>query len=186
MTQFAARALNLFVCASMVASLSATGNAQFTASIGGTVKDAAGALISGANVTVTNVETGKSQQTITGDEGFFRVSGLPPGKYTVTADASGFKKKVIENVVLHAEEAQGVNITLEAGQVSESVTVSATANEAAQIHTENANVDRAITTREILRIPQSGRDPYELISGGRHSESGIGERDSGVVEQLLG
>ena len=117
MTQFAARAFHLFVCASMIASLSATGNAQFTASIGGTVKDAAGALISGANVTVTNVETGKSQQTITGDEGFFRVSGLPPGKYTVTADASGFKKKVIENLVLHAEEAQGVNITLEAGQV---------------------------------------------------------------------
>jgi len=147
----------------MVASLAATGNAQFTASIGGTVKDATGAIVSGANVTVTNAETGKSQQTVTGDEGFFRVSGLPPGKYTVSADASGFKKKVIENLVLHAEETQGVNITLEAGQVSESVTVSATTNEAAQIHTENANVDRAITTREILRIPQVGRDPYELI-----------------------
>jgi hypothetical protein len=147
----------------MVASLAATGNAQFTASIGGTVKDATGAIVSGANVTVTNAETGKSQQTVTGDEGFFRVSGLPPGKYTVSADASGFKKKVIENLVLHAEETQGVNIILEAGQVSESVTVSATTNEAAQIHTENANVDRAITTREILRIPQVGRDPYELI-----------------------
>jgi carboxypeptidase family protein/TonB-dependent receptor-like protein len=163
MTQLVARALHLFVCASMVAALAATCNAQFTASIGGTVKDASGALISGANVTVTNNETGKTQQTVTGDEGFFRVSGLPPGTYTVSADAGGFKKKVIENLLLHAEETQGVNITLEAGQVSESVTVSATANDTAQIHTENANVDRAITTREILRIPQAGRDPYELI-----------------------
>jgi carboxypeptidase family protein/TonB-dependent receptor-like protein len=163
MTQLVARALHFFVCASMVAALAATCNAQFTASIGGTVKDSSGALISGANVTVTNNETGKTQQTVTGDEGFFRVSGLPPGTYTVSADAGGFKKKVIENLLLHAEETQGVTITLEAGQVSESVTVSATANDTAQIHTENANVDRAITTREILRIPQAGRDPYELI-----------------------
>lgn len=163
MTQLVARSIRLFVCASMVAALAATGNAQFTASIGGTVKDAAGASVSGVNVTITNAETGKSQQTVTGDEGFFRVSGLPPGTYTVTADASGFKKKVIENLVVHAEETQGVTITLEAGQVSESVTVSATASDTAQIHTENANVDRAITTREILRIPQAGRDPYELI-----------------------
>jgi Carboxypeptidase regulatory-like domain/TonB dependent receptor-like, beta-barrel len=163
MTKLVTRGLRLLVCASMVAALAPAGHAQFKASIGGTVKDAAGAVVSGVNVTVTNTETGKSQQAVTGDEGFFRVSGLPPGIYIVTADASGFKKKVVEDLVLHAEETQGINITLEAGQVSESVTISANTGGAGQVHTENANVDRSITNREILRIPQSGRDPYELI-----------------------
>jgi len=163
MLHLLARSIRLFICASMVATIAATANAQFKASIAGTAKDASGALVSGATVTVTSAETGRSQKTVTGDEGFFRLSELPPGTYTVTAEASGFKKQVLENIVIHAEESQGVNITLEAGQVNESVTVSAGANEAAQIQTENANVDRAITTREILRIPQVGRDPYELI-----------------------
>jgi Carboxypeptidase regulatory-like domain/TonB dependent receptor len=162
MIQLVARSLRLFVCASMVAALAATGNAQFKASIGGTVKDSAGAIVSGANVTVTNTETGKSQQTVTGDEGFFRVSGLAPGKYTVTVELTGFKKKILDNVSVAAEAPQGLNVVLEAGQVSESVTVNAS-DTTGTVQTENANIDRAITAREIQRIPQVGRDPYELI-----------------------
>src|SRR5437588_3963413 len=163
MLHLLSRSIRLFICTSIVATIAATANAQFKASIAGTVKDASGALVSGVTVTVTSSETGRSQQTVTGDEGFFRVSELPPGRYTITAEARGFKKQVLENIIIHAEESQGVNITLEAGQVNESMTVSAGTNEAAQIQTENANVDRAITNREILRIPQVGRDPYELI-----------------------
>jgi hypothetical protein len=143
--------------------LGVTAEAQFKASIQGTVRDSAGAVVSGVTVTAISVETSKTQQAVTSDEGFYRIDGLAPGAYNVVAELSGFKKKTIENIALHAEGAQAVNITLEAGQVSESVTVSATTAEAAQIHTENANVGRAITTREILRIPQNGRDPYELV-----------------------
>ena len=172
MLHLLSRSIRLFICASIVATIAATASAQFKASIAGTVKDASGALVSGVTVTVTSSETGRSQQTVTGDEGFFRVSELPPGRYTITAEASGFKKQVLENIIIHAEESQGVNITLEAGQVNESVTVSAGTNEAAQIQTENANVDRAITNREILRIPQVGRDPYELTA----REAGPGKR----------
>jgi carboxypeptidase family protein/TonB-dependent receptor-like protein len=157
------RFLLALVCTLIVPALGVTANAQFKASIQGTVRDSAGAVVSGATVTAVSVETSKTQQAVTSDEGFYRIDGLAPGTYNVVAELSGFKKKTIENIALHAEGAQAVNITLEAGQVSESVTVSATTAEAAQIHTENANVGRAITTREILRIPQNGRDPYELV-----------------------
>ena len=157
------RSLLVLVCTLIAPAFGATAEAQFKASIQGTVRDSAGAVVAGATVTATNIETGKEQRTVTGDEGFYRVDGLPPGIYNVAAELTGFKKAVIEKVALHAEEAQGVNITLETGPVSEAVTVEATTAEAAQIKTENANVDRAITTREILRIPQSGRDPYQLI-----------------------
>ncbi|HEX8184618.1 MAG TPA: TonB-dependent receptor, partial [Blastocatellia bacterium] len=121
-----------------------------------------GAVVSGATVTVTNQETSRSQQVTTSDEGFYRVSGLAPGRYTVTAEVSGFKKKVLENIVINAEQTEGVNLVVEAGQVTESVTITAGA-QATQLETEHANIDRAITTQEIRRIPQVGRDPYELI-----------------------
>jgi len=137
-------------------------SAQFRASIQGTVTDSSGAVISEATVTVTNLETSLSQQVKTSTEGFYRVTGLAPGKYSVSVELSGFKKKVIESVTVGAEAVQGVDLTLETGQVSEVVTVSGT-GESAQLQTETANIDRGLTTREILRIPQTGRDPYELI-----------------------
>jgi hypothetical protein len=148
-------------CFSVLLLLTATVSAQFKASIQGTVTDSSGAVVSNATVTVTNQETGKSQQVKTSDEGFYRVGGLAPGTYTVTVESSGFKRTIVENMRVQAEEAQGVDLTLEPGQVSESVTV--TGDEEAQLKTENANVDRSISTREILRIPQVGRDPYDLL-----------------------
>ncbi len=158
-----ARLLFALVCAVTVPAFVVTAKAQFKASIQGTIKDSSGAAVSGASVTAVSVETAKSQRAVTSDEGFYRIDGLAPGSYNVVVEFTGFKKKTIENVALHAEEAQGVNIVLEAGQVSESVTITASTTEAAQIHTENASIDRAITNREILRIPQNGRDPYELV-----------------------
>jgi len=154
--------IRAIACACIIASLITPVHAQFKASIQGTVTDPSGAVVSGATVTVANQETGKSQQTTTSDEGFYKVSGLAPGTYTVTAEISGFKKKVLEKVAVHAEETQGIDLALEAGQVSESVTISAGA-ETTQLDKENPSIDRAITTQEIRRIPQAGRDPYELI-----------------------
>src|ERR1044072_4129125 len=142
--------------------LASAANAQFKASIQGTVTDPSDAVVSGATVTITNQETSKSQQTTTSDEGFYRVSGLAPGTYTVTAEITGFKKKVLENVAVHAEETQGLNLALDAGLVSESVTVTPTAD-TTQLDRENPSLDRTITTQEVRRIPQAGRDPYELI-----------------------
>src|SRR2546423_251537 len=141
---------------------SLTASAQFKASIQGTWTYNPGAVVSGATVTFTNLETNKAQTTTTTDNGFYRVTGLPPGRYTVTAELAGFKKAVIENVTVAAEEPRGVDLKLEAGQVTEAVTVTAGA-EVAPLQTENADVTRGITRQEILRIPQVGRDPYELI-----------------------
>jgi carboxypeptidase family protein/TonB-dependent receptor-like protein len=149
-------------CVSMMMLLATAAAAQFKASIQGTVTDPSGAVISGATITVTSQETGKSQQVKSGDDGFYRVTGLAPGKYTVTAELTGFKKKVLENVTVNAELPQGVDLALEAGEITEVVTVTGEA-QGVQLQTENANVNRAITNQEILRIPQVGRDPYELV-----------------------
>ncbi len=97
--------------------------AQFGASIQGTVVDSSGGAVVGATVTVTNPDTGVSKTTVTGDTGFYRVSTLVPGKYTITVEAPGFKKEVTKGVFVSAEELTGHDIVLQPGAVTESVTV---------------------------------------------------------------
>ncbi len=145
----------------LILMLAVLANAQFRASIQGTVKDTSGAVVPEATVTVTNKETGKEQQVVTSSDGFYRVSALPPGAYTVSAEKTGYKKKILENVSVSAEATQGVDITLEVGEVSAVVTVSQEA--APLLQTENANVDKTISNQEVLRLPQASRDPYQLI-----------------------
>jgi hypothetical protein len=149
------------LCAFVVVWLAASANAQFKASIQGTVADTSGAVIPGATVKVTNNETGRTLQATTGSEGFYKISGLPPGRYKVTVEREGFKKKELQEVVISAEETQGVDIALEPGAVTDIVTISSETTPALQ--TESANVDRGITEREVRRLPQFGRDPYELV-----------------------
>ena len=140
--------------------LALSAHAQFNASVQGTVQDPNGAVIPGAKVTLTNQETGATRETVTSDEGFYRITGLPPGKYTVTVEAKGFKKSVSKDVVVSAEQIRGFDVKLELGAVTESVTVTA---EPPGVQTENANVSTTLTTQEIQRLPQVGRDPYELL-----------------------
>jgi hypothetical protein len=138
-----------------------TVNAQFKAGIQGTVTDTAGGVVPEAKVTLTNTETSKTQEVTTSAEGFYRLSGLPPGKYKLTVEKTGYKQKVLENVAVNAEAVQGVDVALEVGEVSATVTV--TQETAQTLETENANVDKAITTQEVRTLPQFGRDPYNLL-----------------------
>lgn len=147
-------------CALIAALLATAAAAQFKASIQGTITDATGAVVQGAKVVVINKETGRESVTTTGESGFYRVTGLAPGEYKVSAEREGFKRRELQNVRIGAETEQGVDIALEAGQVSETVTI--TGESAPKLQTENANIDRGITEREIRRLPQFGRDPYEL------------------------
>src|SRR6185436_7484936 len=144
----------VLVCASGVA------NAQFKASIQGTVSDSTGGLVPGVKIKLTDLGTGKSQEVATNEEGFYRIGGLGPGKYTVVAEKEGYKRSILENVSVEAENVQAVNVVLETGDTTATVTVTDEAT--AKLETENGNVNRGITEQEIRRLPQVGRDPYEL------------------------
>ncbi len=135
--------------------------AQFKASLQGTVTDSAGAAVVGATVVLTSNENNRDVQTITSDDGFYRFNGLAPGDYKITVTQTNFKQKSVENYSINAETAQGLDIVIEAGGgISESVTIEA--DSAQPLRTEDANIDNTLTTKEILRLPQTGRDPYEL------------------------
>ena len=147
-------ALLLLCCAAI------TANAQFRANIQGTVSDPAGAVVPGATVTLTNNETGKTQTTTSSDEGFYRFSGLAPGKYTITGEGSGFKRQELKDIIVSGEDTQGFDITLTTGEIGETVTV--VSDSIPQLETETGNVRGVITAEEVRRLPQIGRNPYEL------------------------
>lgn len=136
-------------------------SAQYKAGIQGTVTDPNGAVVPGAKVELKSSETGRTLETVASDEGFYRFSSLAPGLYTitVTVDGGSFKKAEIQNVNVRAETLEGVNVTLEPGGITEVVTVQA---DTVALETEDANVRKVISTDEVLNLPQSGRDPYEL------------------------
>jgi hypothetical protein len=141
-------------------SLVSIAQAQYGASIQGTVTDKSGAAIAGAQVTATNQATGVSRDTTTGSAGFYRIPGLPPGNYTVTVDAKSFPKHTVPDVDVAAEAVRGLDITVLTA--SEQQTISVTA-ETESLETENATVSDTISSREIVNLPEFGRDPYELL-----------------------
>ena len=153
--------IRLFVIFSIFSLVSTSALAQYGASLEGTVTDKSGAVIGGATVTATNQATGVSRTAVTGESGFYRITGLPPGTYTVEVDAAGFKKNSTPNVEVVAEAVNGANVTLQTGPASETVTVTASTSE--DLQTENANVTGTITSQQIVDLPDYGRDPYALI-----------------------
>src|SRR6267154_5141912 len=153
--------LRVVLCGLVLLVLSTGVAAQFKASIQGTVTDTAGGLIPAAKITLTNTETGKVQETTASDEGFYKVSGLAPGKYKLAVEKAGYKQKIFDNVAVSAEAVQGIDVALDPGDVSATVTI--TQETAQTLETENANVDKAISTQEVRALPQFGRDPYELV-----------------------
>src|SRR5215216_6745343 len=117
--------LRAALCAFFLLTLATSARAQFRAAVQGTVTDQSGAVVPEATLTLKNNETGRVQTATSGGEGFYRISELPPGTYTLTVEKAGFKKTAFENVAVNAEQMQGLDVTLTTGEVAETVTVTA-------------------------------------------------------------
>src|SRR5882762_5048440 len=135
--------------------------AQYKAGIQGVVQDSQGAVVEGATVTLTSKETNISKITETDSNGIYNFLSLAPGHYAITVEKAGFKKKSLEDVVVAAEQTHAVNIDLEVGEVTQSVTVSAEV--APAIDTETGQISGTLSDREIQNLPSIGRDPFQLL-----------------------
>jgi Carboxypeptidase regulatory-like domain len=100
---------------------------QAVGTLNGTVLDAAGSVVPGAAVVVTNIETQVENKTTTTSAGAYTLPYLPQGTYTLRVTMAGFREATAENVILRAAQTLTVNINLEIGQITEKVTVSDTA-----------------------------------------------------------
>ncbi|HUK92356.1 MAG TPA: carboxypeptidase regulatory-like domain-containing protein, partial [Blastocatellia bacterium] len=134
---------------------------DITGSVSGVVKDSSGALVTGASVVATNTQTGIKTQTRTDDKGFYSLPVLPVGNYLVEVQAQGFKAFKQTGVVVDANAALRIDVTLELGQVTEEVTVK---SEAAHVETQNTQMGEVITAQKIESVPLNGRSYTDLLS----------------------
>ena len=147
--------LGLTVCASGLLAQSTTQQ------ISGTVKDSSGAVIATAKVTALHVNTGQLRAAIVNESGNYLVSSLPIGEYEITAEAQGFKKATLKGVKLDVNAKLEVDLTLEIGSISESVTVT---SDAAQVETSNGDVGRLITGQQATNLQLNGRNFTQLLA----------------------
>jgi hypothetical protein len=149
-------------CALFILALScATVWAQATAQINGTVSDASGALIPGAEVTATQTATGISRTVLSNESGGYILPNLPVGPYRMEVSLTGFRTFVQTGIILEVNATRVVNAVLEVGQVSETVEVQA---DATMVETRATGVGEVITNTQILELPLVGRETQDLIS----------------------
>jgi outer membrane receptor protein involved in Fe transport len=134
-------------------------------SVFGTVADSTGAVVPNATVTVTDVTKGTSVVVQTDASGEYRVQHLIPDTYSVAAEAGGFSKVTTDNVVVYADTAPKVDITLVIGSVSASVNVSAAAP---LLQTEHTDVNVILNDRAVETLPNLNRNftAFELLTPG--------------------
>lgn len=150
---------------------------DYRASLLGRITDASTAAVPSASVTVTNEATRLVYRTTSNDEGYYLVPLLEPGTYSVEVEAPGFKKSRKEGLAIQTGAKITLNIELEVGQVTESVTVRA---EAPLLQTASADIGQVIDRRFVDQLYIANRNPLALASltagvrggGGRFSDSG--------------
>lgn len=120
------------------------------ATINGTVTDQSGAVIVGASVTVTNVETGVTYTGASNDAGVYRVSALPVGTYSIEYQKGGFKKVIRSRLTLATAQVAEVNVNMAPGAVSELVQVT---NAPVLLDTETTDIGTAMTANSMKNLP---------------------------------
>src|SRR5436190_5069493 len=118
--------------------------AQTTGTIVGTVTDTSSAVVPKTIVTATNAATGLRRVTDTNQSGNYVLPLLPVGSYEITAEVAGFKKNTITGVVLEVNQQARVDIVLEVGAVTETVSIS---SQTIALQTENAVVGQVVDNR---------------------------------------
>jgi hypothetical protein len=128
--------------------------------ISGTVTDATGAIIAGADVKITNEATGLARTVKTDDRGFYVATSLPVGNYGISVEHTGFKKALKTGYTLVADGRLTVDFDLEPGAVNESVTVVAAHGET--INTTSGEIARVIDTAQVQDLALNGRNYMQL------------------------
>ncbi len=134
--------------------------AGVTASISGTVTDPSGAIVAGATVTATNVETGVAFTQTTNAQGFYSIPELPPGKYVLDVRQTGFKEYTQKDLVLDVNNALTIDVALQVGATSEKIEVSA---DALHVDTEVTQMGEVITGKEMTDVPLVSRSYTDLL-----------------------
>lgn len=148
-----------------------------SAELSGTVLDASGAVIPGAKISANHVATNTTHATVSGKSGEYVLPALPPGDYTVTVDAPGFRTLVHSGVSLQISQQAKLNLTLEIGQASETVEVTGTPP---LLQAQSSSLGTVVNEKLVNQLPLNGRNFVQLatLSPG---VNGVGFSASGTI-----
>lgn len=135
--------------------------AQFRASIQGTVTDPDGGVIPNATLTLTDIETNKALTATTNESGTFNFNALPPDTFTLTATAKGFQTQTLGNLHVNPDQANAVDVKLPIGEASTTINVSA--DTLPPLDTATASINGNVDSNQIQHLPSSGRDVMSLV-----------------------
>jgi len=152
--------LLLMVLATIVATAPAFAQGGSTSTIGGTVTDASGAVVPGADIVVKNNATATTYNAVSGADGSFTVPAVPPGTYTITVTLMGFKTAVLNDVIANVAQVANVKAVLRIGALEETVVVSGASE---IIQTQATSVASTLGTKQIASLPVAGRGAFELV-----------------------
>src|ERR1700733_13348941 len=152
--------------------------AQDTASLTGTVTDASGAAVPGAQVVVSNAAQGINRNAASNSSGDFLFSALPIGTYDLTVTSTGFKKYEAKAVVLGVAEKARVNVALQGGATTTEIVVQG--SEVAQVETQSSDLGGTVTGKEISQLELNGRNFTQLATLVPGVSNQSGQDDAGV------
>jgi len=152
------RFLSIFTLVILISAVLAWGQDPRGAIVG-RVTDSSGAVVPGVEMRATNVETGVAAAARTNESGAYSLPFLPPARYTLSAEAAGFKRFLRENIHVRVSETVEVNLKMEVGTVTETVEVRA---ESPLLDTTGASLGQVIDQRRVLELPMVAGNPLEL------------------------
>lgn len=164
-------AITVFLFASVVHPVVSLAQTS-TSAISGVVSDASGAVIPQARVRATHEATGVSHEQTTTDAGYFAFPSIPVGSYTISVEMKGFKAFKSTGNLLQVGSPITVNVTLELGETTETVTVVSSYE---QLQTSNATIGNVVERKAIVELPLNGRNPLNLLV----LEPGVVQRGQG-------
>jgi hypothetical protein len=153
--------------------------------IGGTVTDSSNAVVPGAKVTITNVNTGLVRNTVTNNAGEYSATSLPIGTYNVVIDKEGFQKY---STRVQVDVASKVDLGAKLSVTGTSTTVEVTASgETATVNTESQTLSTVVTSNQLNDLPTLTRNPYDLVAtSGNVSDGDSGQAGRGVGYAING
>ena len=158
---------------------------EFRATISGHIYDTSGSAVPNAKIQTVNLETNETTSATSDGSGSYSIPLLRPGNYRLTVAVDGFKQSVRNNVVLEAAKVAGIDVTLEVGAPTDSVTITA---EAALLDTQTASRGGVVSNLQVAELPLNARNPFMLgtmMSGVTFNGAAIWQRpfDNGAIAQ---
>lgn len=168
-----------------------------TSSVKGVIKDPQGSVVAGATVTLANPETSLTRTTTSNESGAFYFEGIQPGTYRVEVEAKGFKKAALNEVTASVAKSTDLEVIMEVGSVSETISVTVGAGEAL-VNTQDASLGNNFGPQQISQLPLNARNVANLLSlqpavtpagyvaGGRSDQANLTLDGVDVNEQQTG